>query len=126
MEFVIVRFPGTRTVFIDGGPQGDTNLTKRVDAGPHDFDLGSPMNYVPNLVHRNVQGTTIDRPMEVVFELEAVDMAVPAEAPKARKRAPRQRRTTRKPRRKTPKASRPRGRAKPAGAKRRTKRPRHK
>ena len=93
MEFVIVRYPTTRIVFVDGSPEGDTNMMQRVDAGPHTFDLGAPVIYTPAEVQVDVQGTTFENPMAIDFQPLAVvpGMAAPAAEP-----APAARRSTRK------------------------------
>lgn len=68
MENVIVKYPGTRTVFIDGEDTGVTNTVLRIEAGTHTFNLGEPKNYKPAFRRRKVTGTSPVKPMEVTFE----------------------------------------------------------
>lgn len=67
MEFVIVTYPTTRSVNIDGVLTGDTNEVLRLDAGTYRFDLGTPPNYQPASLEAVVTGTTVLVPMKVVF-----------------------------------------------------------
>jgi hypothetical protein len=67
MEYIIVRFPTDRFVYIDGEKGGKTNEKLRVEAGTHEFDLGSQKNYEPELQEVVVEGTTVLQPMEIVF-----------------------------------------------------------
>jgi len=68
MEHVVVVFPTDRTVYIDGDKNGRTNKSLRVDAGSHDFDLGSLKNYEPESQTVVVENTTVLEPLEIVFE----------------------------------------------------------
>jgi len=67
MEYVIVRFPSSRDVYVDGEKNGRTDDSIRVDAGSHQFDLGSPQDYDPESREVAVTGTTLFDPMEIVF-----------------------------------------------------------
>lgn len=67
MEYVIVSFPTDRFVYIDGEKGGRTNEVLRVEAGTHEFDLGSPQDYEPGLQEIEVAETTVLQPMEIVF-----------------------------------------------------------
>jgi len=67
MEFVIVTFPTSRSVYIDGEQNGRTNNSLRVDAGSHLFDLGSVKNYEPESQVVVVAGTTVLDPQKIVF-----------------------------------------------------------
>ena len=67
MEYVKVRYPTNRTVYIDGENSGQTNEILRVDAGTHLFDLGSLANYAPASRKVTVQDTTVLSPMEIAF-----------------------------------------------------------
>jgi len=68
MENVIIKYPETRTVFIDGEDTGMTNTILRIEAGSHTFDLGEPKNYKPSSRKRKVKGTSPVKPIEVIFE----------------------------------------------------------
>lgn len=67
MEFVIVTYPTSRFVYIDGEKGGRTNEVLRVEAGTHEFDLGNLKNYEPESQEVEVKGTTVLKPMEIVF-----------------------------------------------------------
>lgn len=67
MEHVIVTFPTSRNVFIDGEKNGRTNESLRVDAGTHIFDLGSRKNYNPGSRKVAVSGTTVLKPKKIAF-----------------------------------------------------------
>ena len=57
MEYVEVRFPNVRQVSIDGNVSGETNKILRVGAGTHVFDLGSPKDYQPKEITREIKDT---------------------------------------------------------------------
>lgn len=63
MEFVIVRYPTSRTVFIDGADAGATNERLRIEEGKHAFNLGNPRDYVPKWRRAAVTGTTSIQPL---------------------------------------------------------------
>jgi hypothetical protein len=47
MEYVIVKFPTDRYVYIDGEQNGHTNDVLRIDAGTHVFELGTLASCAP-------------------------------------------------------------------------------
>ena len=47
MEYLIVRFPKTREVRVDGVSHGRTNIVLQVEAGIHTLTLGPPWNFSP-------------------------------------------------------------------------------
>lgn len=67
MEYVTVRFPASRKVFINGEAAGETNIVLRMQEGVHTFDLGSPADYQPLFLRLKVAGTTPAQPLEVTF-----------------------------------------------------------
>ncbi|MGH8488709.1 MAG: hypothetical protein ACREXS_07590 [Gammaproteobacteria bacterium] len=67
MEYVKVVYPTNRFVFIDGEKGGISNDVLRVEAGTHVFDLGNQKNYAPQSQEVEVEGTTVLKPMEIVF-----------------------------------------------------------
>lgn len=76
-EFFIVPYPANRTVFVDGGPNGRTNRVQSVERGSHTFDLGVPVDYMPDAQYTFVGGTTREHPMVIAFvPLVAVTGAV--------------------------------------------------
>lgn len=68
MEFIVVRFPRKRSVFIDGEETGETGERLRVEEGTHTINLGDPRDYVPKWRRPTVTGTTSIEPMEIEFE----------------------------------------------------------
>jgi len=44
---MLVKFPGTREVRVDGIPHGRTNMILQFEAGIHDVTLGPPWNFAP-------------------------------------------------------------------------------
>lgn len=67
MEYVKVVYPTNRFAFIDGEKGGITNDVLRVEAGTHVFDLGNQKNYKPQSQEVEVEGTTVLKPMQIVF-----------------------------------------------------------
>jgi len=68
MAYITVKYPETRTVFIDGEDSGQTNVTLRVEEGTHTFDLGVPVDYKPGAITVVIKNTAAVRPQEVRFE----------------------------------------------------------
>ena len=67
MEYVRVKFPTDRYVYIDDERNGQTNDVLRVDAGTHIFDLGPLKNYRPPTRKVRVENTTVLEPLEIAF-----------------------------------------------------------
>lgn len=66
-QYLRVEYDRRRRVFIDGTHSGFTNKRLRVEEGPHQVDLGEPCNYEPAAWDIDIHGTSIGRPMELVF-----------------------------------------------------------
>lgn len=71
MEYVIVKYPESRDVYINGARNGKTNESLRVDTGTHVFDLGAPGDYRPPSIEVAVENSSVLEPMEIVFEPDA-------------------------------------------------------
>jgi len=67
MEYVIVRYPTRRLVYIDDEENGYTNDVLRVDAGTHAFALGNLDNFRPAQRTVTVEDTSVLEPLEVKF-----------------------------------------------------------
>ena len=67
MEWVIVRFPRVRDVFIDQRLVGQTNLLLSTKAGPQRFDLGPGGGYRPVQKKVTVANTDVDDPLVIAF-----------------------------------------------------------
>ena len=68
MEYIIVRYPKKRTVYIDGQENGSTGERLRVQEGTYTINLGDPRDYRPRWRRPIVTGTTSIKPMEIGFE----------------------------------------------------------
>lgn len=68
MEYMIVRYPHERTVFIDDEENGKTAKILKVEEGTHTINLGEPRNYVPKWRRPIVTGTSKLKPMIIDFE----------------------------------------------------------
>ena len=58
MEFVVVRYPERRPVFIDGQEAGRTAQMLLVEEGHHVLDLGEPRDYQPDQLDFEASGTS--------------------------------------------------------------------
>ena len=67
MEFIIVQYPSSRTVYVDGTRSGFTNTIMIVETGHHQFDLGNPGNYEPDMIEREVKDTAVNDPLVLEF-----------------------------------------------------------
>jgi hypothetical protein len=67
MEYVKVKYPTDRLVYIDDEENGYTNEVLRIDAGTHVFRLGNLANYRPASRTVSVEGTTSLEPLEIAF-----------------------------------------------------------
>lgn len=67
MEYVIVRYPTRRLVYIDDEENGTTNKVLRVDAGTHVFALGNVDNFRPASRTVTVIDTSVLEPLEIEF-----------------------------------------------------------
>jgi hypothetical protein len=67
MEYVIVRYPTRRLVYIDDEENGTTNDVLRVDAGTHVFTLGNLDNFRPAQRSVTVEDTSVLEPLEIKF-----------------------------------------------------------
>ena len=67
MEYVVVLYPRTRDVFIDGDRVGPTNRILYVPRGQHRFDLGAPVDYRPPRQSANIVKTGPTTPAFVRF-----------------------------------------------------------
>ena len=88
VEYVVVTFPKTRTVIIDGDPGGITGDVLLLEKGTHRFQLDGPQDYSPQWRQTVVKNTTFASPMEVSFEIiqdlsansrETVEVVTPVE-----------------------------------------------
>jgi hypothetical protein len=69
MEYLIVRFPGTREVRVDGVPHGRTNIVMQFDAGIHVVTLGPPWNFAPHEQKVLLYNTAALDPYRIEFRI---------------------------------------------------------
>ena len=67
MEYVVVIYPGDRSVLIDGQFSGHTNSTLIIQEGNHQISLETLDDFEPGPQDLQVSGTTPMNPMEVTF-----------------------------------------------------------
>lgn len=67
MEWILVRFPAIRDVFVDGLRWGPTNKLLNVGAGQHTVHLGVPVSYAPRVWRGVVASTTPTVPVQIDF-----------------------------------------------------------
>lgn len=67
LEYVLVKFPADRPVYIDSEKNGRTNEVLRVDTGTHQFDLGPEADYRPASHNVMVKDTTVLVPLVLEF-----------------------------------------------------------
>lgn len=67
MEFVIVKYPEERDVYVDDQVIGVTNQTLEIDTGHYTFTLGEPQDYIPEEQTVEVIGTNPIIPLELEF-----------------------------------------------------------
>lgn len=67
MEYVIVKYPDVRDVFVDDQPVGKTGQTLEIQTGHHRFTLGEPVDYTPPVQDVVVAATNPIIPMEIEF-----------------------------------------------------------
>ena len=67
MEYIKVLFSTTRTVYVDGVDNGQTNVILRVGPGAHIISLGQPENYQPLEQMVEVIDTSALAPMVLDF-----------------------------------------------------------
>lgn len=68
IEYVLVKFPDDRPVYIDSEKNGRTNEVLRVDTGTHMFDLGPEADYLPASYKVIVKDTTVLVPLVLEFK----------------------------------------------------------
>lgn len=68
MEYVIVKYPLSRTVLVDDEDAGLTNEILRMDEGTHTFALDGAKDYKPLSQTLEISGTNSVNPKGVAFE----------------------------------------------------------
>jgi len=68
MEYLLVRFPRSRRVIIDGEFNGRTNELIELEAGTYTVSLGPPPNFTPESRRVVLRNTSALEPKEVTFD----------------------------------------------------------
>jgi len=67
MEYLLVHFPETRRVLIDGVDQGRTEETLELEAGTYLVTLSPPVDYKPKKRKVALKNTSPISPLEIRF-----------------------------------------------------------
>lgn len=67
MEYLVVRFPQSRPVKVDGEFNGRTGQLIELEAGTHTISLGPPANFTPESREVLLKDTSALDPKEVEF-----------------------------------------------------------
>jgi hypothetical protein len=67
-EFLLVKYPTKRPVWVDDKQCGFTNELIQVGEGHHKVDLGQPADYAPSSQLVEVRGTSVEAPKTISFE----------------------------------------------------------
>ena len=76
MDWLVVRFPYVRDVFVDGQRVGVTNTRLAVGSGGHTIHLGVPVAYLPRVWQGVIAHTTMANPAVVTFQPAAAGAAL--------------------------------------------------
>jgi hypothetical protein len=71
MEHILVNFPVSRTVLIDGEESGMSNAILRVEEGTHTISMSGPQDYKPSSRTVSIKGTSPIKPRKVTFAKKA-------------------------------------------------------
>jgi hypothetical protein len=70
MEFLLVHFPRSRRVIVDGEFNGRTGEIIELEAGTHVISLGPPLNFTPSERRIVLKDTDPVAPREINFDLD--------------------------------------------------------
>jgi hypothetical protein len=68
-EYLVVSFPRTRRVLINGQFSGTTNTILELEDGQYEVTLGPPKNFTPEKYDIDLRGTSSMNPMIVEFKV---------------------------------------------------------
>ncbi len=80
-EFLLVKFPESRQLVLNGFTQGRTNMVTRLEAGTYTVELAGQHNYSPDSQTVTLRFTAITNPAVLTFHVlppSAVTPAAPA------------------------------------------------
>jgi hypothetical protein len=67
-EFLVILFPRSRRVMINGEFMGTTNRKLELESGIYEVTLGPPLNFTPEKCDVDLRNTSSLMPMTVEFE----------------------------------------------------------
>jgi hypothetical protein len=68
-EYLVVSFPRTRRLFLNGQFNGTTNTILELEGGQYQVTLGPPKNFMPEKYDIDLRGTSLMNPMIVEFKV---------------------------------------------------------
>jgi len=68
-EFLLVKFPESRQLLINGVPEGRTNIVVRLEAGTYQVALAGRRNYSPDSQTVTLRFTAITNPTLLTFHV---------------------------------------------------------
>jgi hypothetical protein len=68
-EFLLVKFPESRQLVLNGFTQGRTNMVTRLEAGTYKVELAGQKNYSPDSQTVTLRFTAITSPAVVTFHV---------------------------------------------------------
>jgi len=66
-EFLLVKFPESRQLVVNGVPQGRTNIIVRLEGGTYEVKLAGRRNYSPDSQTVTLRFTAITNPALLTF-----------------------------------------------------------
>ena len=67
-EYLVVLFPRSRRIMINGEFMGITNTKLELERGRYEVTLGPPKNFIPEKHDVDLRNTSSLMPMTVLFE----------------------------------------------------------
>ena len=68
-EFLLVKFPESRRLRLNGVTQGRTNMVTRLEAGTYEVELAGRRNYSPDSQTVTLRFTAITNPAVLTFHV---------------------------------------------------------
>jgi PEGA domain len=68
MEFLVILFPRSRRVMVNGEFMGNTNVVLELEGGPYEVTLGPPKNFTPDKHDIYLRNTAALMPLIIEFK----------------------------------------------------------